>query len=52
MFNDFFSVCYIDKCSLIECKNEGTCDIQNGKAVCICPDKYTGNNCETGLYDI
>lgn len=43
---------FADKCTLINCQNGGKCDIRNGKAVCVCNDKYTGATCETGEYNI
>lgn len=37
-----------DKCSLVQCKNGGKCEIENGEAICTCSDEYTGNLCEIG----
>lgn len=39
---------FTDKCSLITCKNNGICVIENKKAVCHCGKMYTGDFCETG----
>lgn len=39
-----------DKCDGLNCLNDGTCEIEKGKAVCKCPDRYSGQACEIGNY--
>ena len=47
----------IDRCSVegkYLCRNGGVCTYnhQNDEFVCVCPESYEGNYCETGNYDL
>ena len=54
-FHPFFFK--IDRCSVegkYLCRNGGVCTYnhQNDEFVCVCPESYEGNYCETGNYDL
>lgn len=39
-----------DKCDVLNCLNGGTCQIEKGKALCHCLERYSGERCEKGNY--
>lgn len=39
-----------DRCTSKFCKNGGQCEIDGDKLICKCPDEFTGDTCEIGLF--
>ncbi len=47
----FTSLADINECGSNPCENEGTCtDVPNGYT-CVCESGYTGDECQTGIYN-
>lgn len=46
----FFSLSDIRECDNRPCQNNARCRELPGSYECICPDGFTGINCETGIY--
>lgn len=39
---------FADRCYDVYCLNGGHCDVENGKILCRCSERYTGEDCEIG----
>ena len=51
MFTDLsFLNLEINPCDAKPCLNGGTCKASDNGYSCQCPDKFTGDNCETCMY--